>query len=133
MNSEASETKPSMYWMVWVGILSGALTIQSVIGGGIPQGQDQGQPPLGMLILCIVALIASFGIRWLLLPRFTNLRQKFPIFIMGVAIAEGPLFFQMFLIGPEYPETQRTILILTLVALAQFIPLFAKTSEPDPE
>ena len=49
------------------------------------------------------------------------------LMIAGLALAEAAQFFQIFLIGPNYPETQMSIFILSLVGVGQFAPIYLKT------
>ena len=49
--------------------------------------------------------------------------------IMGIALAESALFYEIFLIGPEYPETQLSIFILSLLGVGQFAPIYVKKKD----
>lgn len=52
-------------------------------------------------------------------------REKFVAMIIGLALAEAPVFFQLFLIGPDYPQNQIAVLMVAVVAIIQFAPSYA--------
>jgi hypothetical protein len=103
-----------VWWIIWAGIIAGLTTIYVV------QRRSPSQPlsdslrflPVGPLCLACV-------VRWLVLPRFSGVRA-FPIFIIGLALAEACGILGIFLV----PSLKQEYFLLSLAALAQFAPLF---------
>lgn len=73
-----------------------------------------------MQAIPLVPVLASAVIRWLVLPRFTEARRAFPIFVVGLALAEGSAILGMFLL----PTLRTEFCVLGVMGVAQFIPVF---------
>ena len=67
-------------------------------------------------------LFLSIIIRWLVLPRYTEMPRAFVMFIAGLALAEGCGLLGLFLGGPYRDD----LFLLGVLGLAQFVPFFAK-------
>ena len=70
----------------------------------------------------IVPLFVSVVIRWLVLPRFTDLLRAFPVFIVGLALAEACGLMGIFLGGPY----RDSLFVLGVLGVTSYVPLFAK-------
>lgn len=80
-------------------------------------------------LIGLVPLFVSIIIRWLVLPRYNDLQRAFPMFIVGLALAEACGLLGIFLGGPYRDD----VFFLGVLGLAQFVPLFArKLLEPTP-
>lgn len=119
--------RSSVYWLIWTSSLISILVLQLVVGGGIPTGENQYPPPKGILSLCIAVISLATVIRWLAIPRFHQDARMLFAFVVGLACAESAAIFNLFLIAEELPETKLSVLILALLAIAQFAPVFLKT------
>jgi hypothetical protein len=45
--------------------------------------------------------------------------------IVGLSLSEAPVFFSLFLVGPDYPQNQLAVLMVAVVSLIQFAPSYA--------
>ncbi len=116
-----------VFWVIWIAIFLSLFTYQFILGGGIPRGENQGNPEIGFQALSVGVVLAATFIRWFLIPKAQDVQRMLVLMIAGLALAEAAQFFQIFLIGPNYPETQMSIFILSLVGVGQFAPIYLKT------
>ena len=70
----------------------------------------------------VVPLFVSIIIRWLVLPRYHDLKRAFPMFIAGLALAEAGGLLGIFLGGPYRDD----LFLLGGLGMAQYLPFFAK-------
>ena len=80
------------------------------------------------LSIALGQVLASMAVRWVVLPRLEDGRQLLAGMVVGMALAEGAQFSQIFLIGPGHPEIQRAVLVLAMLAGVQFFPWFLPRS-----
>lgn len=67
-----------------------------------------------------MAVALSAVIRWLVLPRFHEPVRAFPLFIVGLALAEGAAILGTFL-----SAYATELFVLGVVGMMQFVPFFA--------
>ena len=72
--------------------------------------------------LAAVPVLISGILRWVVLPRITDAIKAFPIFVIGIAMAEATLFLGIFMFRSHH----RDLLILSALGILQFIPFFAR-------
>jgi len=122
---EYNKPSPLTVWIVWIALFESVFLYQFLIGGGIPTGEDQGEPDTYILVLgSVVAIVASL-IRWLILPKAKNFQVMFTAFIVGMALSESIAIYGLFLIGEENPESQLSFMVLSLLCMLQYTPVFA--------
>lgn len=103
---------PIIWWIVWGAITAGLTVLYLLVRPPeTPSGGDS------LRYLPIAPFCAAMVVRWLILPRFTGLRA-FPIFIMGLALAESTGILGIFLV----PALRDVYFVLALAGLAQFVP-----------
>ncbi len=125
---QRAKAQVMIWWILWASILLG-LTIVYVALGRRPLPVLPPEKALTGLV-GLVPLFVSIVIRWLVLPRFRELRTALPMFIVGLALAEACGLLGIFLGGP-YRED---LFLLGLLGIAQFVPFFARRLvEPRPE
>jgi hypothetical protein len=118
-----------IWWIIWAAVLTGLVVIYLVIGRAQPMVATRGAHPLIGLV-GLVPLFVSIVIRWLVLPRFRDLTRALPMFIVGLALAEGCGLLGIFL-GGVYRDD---VFLLGVFGVAQFLPIFARRiAEPKPE
>lgn len=124
MNPNASQPPPTkmVIWIIWFAITFGLVIIYSFAAPPAPAG-DQGSDPLQYLPL--VPLAISVFIRWALLPRQKTIAAALPVFIVGLAMAEGCGIIGMFIV----PQLKQTYLVLALLGLFQFAPFWVNKLE----
>lgn len=106
---------------LWFVILSGFLMIQFVIGGGIPSGPDQGEPPALQKFLPLAPALLAWIVRLFVLPRIDQPAKQLPAMLIALALAEATGFLGLFFISPTFPSTRLTcfvVAVLTILALA---------------
>ncbi|GAB1487743.1 hypothetical protein MASR2M8_01840 [Opitutaceae bacterium] len=104
-----------IWWILWFGITIGLVAIHATIPVA------EAEPTAGPLKhLPMVPLLASSGLRWMVLPRITESLRAFPLFVIGLALAEGGSILGLFLV----PELRQTYLVLGVIGLAQYLPFF---------
>lgn len=117
-----------IWWLVWASFLVGLAVIYFALNlPPLPAGAAPEKVLTGLVGL--VPLFVSIVIRWLVLPRYRDLPRAFPMFVVGLALAEASGLLGIFLGGPYRDD----LLLLGLLGIAQFAPLFAKKIlEPTP-
>jgi hypothetical protein len=117
------------WWIVWGASLVSLGLLSLVFGRGRLLPPAPAANPLPNLV-GLVPLFVSIIIRWLVLPRYNDLKAAFPLFVFGVALAGGCGVLGLFLGGPYRDSLQ----VLGLLGLIQFIPFFARVYlEPRPQ
>jgi hypothetical protein len=116
----SARTQLLVWWIAWTAILSGLVIIYLALG----RGPVQPAPPADVLVnlVGIVPLFISIVIRWLVLPRYTDLGRALPFYIAGLALAETCGILGIFL-GHQYRDD---LFVLGVLGVAQYVPLFAK-------
>lgn len=117
---------PVIFWIIWFAILNGLVMIQFIAGGGIPKGEDQGNPPVLYLSIATGLALVALAIRFLLIPRIEEPVRKLPAMIIGLALSEGIGLLGMFLIGKEFPATRLALFVTAIACIASFAPFYAK-------
>ncbi|MGJ8652827.1 MAG: hypothetical protein ACSHX8_06100 [Opitutaceae bacterium] len=114
------------FWIIWFVFLQSAFVIHFVIGGGFPSGENEVEPMASWLwLVCAVPMLLAAAIRWLVIPKLKEQQKRFVAMIVGLAFAEQPIFFSIFLIGTDYPQYQIAVLMVSVVSLIQFAPSYA--------
>jgi len=113
-------------WIIWFAVLQGAFVFQWVLGKGIPQGENAAEPMAASLwLLCFGPILLATLVRWLVIPKMKQAQPQLVAMILGLSLAEAPIFFSLFLVGPEYPQNQIAVLMVAVVAIIQFAPSYA--------
>ncbi len=119
-SSPSSKQMLLVWWIAWAAILSGLVVIYLVLGRG-PVKPAADKDVLKHLV-GLVPLFVSIVIRWLVLPRFDSLQRAFPIYIVGLALAEACGILGIFLGGPFRDD----LFVLGVLGVTQFVPIFAR-------
>lgn len=110
-----------IWWIIWAAALLGV----GVIYGTLGFLKLEGSARHASLLLDLVGfppLFLSIVIRWLVLPRYRDLRQAFPLFVAGLALAEACGLLGMFLGGPYRDD----LILLGVLGIVQYAPFFAR-------
>lgn len=123
---ESSKQHALIMWVIWFTQLQAAFVFQFFLGRGFAQGENaEVSMALWLWLICLVPLVLATGIRWLIIPKTNESAQQLVAMIIGLALAEASLFLSIFLVGPDYPQYQISILMIAVVALIQFAPSYA--------
>ncbi len=110
-------------WIIWGAILAGLGVLYLAFS-------RKPADTTGNLVIVLVAfsqLFISIVIRWLVIPRLTSLVKLLPVFIAGLALAEGCGIVGLFLGGPY----RDALWMLGVLGVTSYVPLFARRlSEP---
>lgn len=112
-----------VWWVLWAAFQSGVFMFDFFL-----VNRDSTPAPDTSPIWMAAALpfVMSVVIRWGVLPRFNNAQQALPVFIVGIACAEMTCFLGIFI----FPAHQRELFILSVLGIAQYIPIFARRFFP---
>jgi hypothetical protein len=112
-------------WIIWFVFLQMAFAYHFVLGDGFPSGGNAAEPMASWLwVLCVAPVILAMGVRWLVIPRLKQQRQMLVAMIIGLALSEAPILFELFLIGAAYPQNQIVVLMIAVFSLIQFAPTY---------
>lgn len=134
MNSQQGSPVPPqalVFWIIWFAILQGLVIIQFFVGGGLPKGADQGNPPLWVLVVAGSLALVALAIRFTVIPRIVSVTQKLPAMIIGLALSEGIGFLGMFGVGKEFPTTRLVLFVMAICCIISFAPIYAKPRVED--
>ena len=121
-DAQSNRTRLLIWWIVWGSILAGLCLIYAIFGRGkLQPASPQLEKNLTGLV-GFVPLFISIVIRWLVLPRCNDLTRAFPLFIIGLASAEGCGLLGLFMGGPYRDD----LFVLGVLGIVQFVPFFAK-------
>ena len=109
-----------VWWMLWATFQTGVFMFYYFLGGSTPSPESpSGDTPLWLAGLAPLAVATV--IRWLVLPRAPSAPLAFPLFIVGIAMAEATSFLGLFI----FPEHKQELCLLSAFGIFQFIPYFA--------
>ena len=125
-NETMRSTDQIIAWVIWGAILIGLFFLQFFIGGGIPTGDEMENPPTVMSLICIAGVAIGTLIRWLVIPKLNDKPKLLRAMVVGLALSQGSGLMQIFLLGKEYPDTQKLIFVLAVLGVVQFAPTYFK-------
>ena len=125
-NETMRSTDQIIAWVIWGAILIGLFFLQFFIGGGIPTGDQMENPPTVMSLICIAGVAIGTLIRWLVIPKLNDKPKLLRAMVVGLALSQGSGLLQIFLLGKEYPDTQKLIFVLAVLGVVQFAPTYFK-------
>jgi hypothetical protein len=109
-----------IFWIIWASILAGLIVIYAFLGRGPLKSFVAADLPVNLS--GVVPLFISIVIRWLVLPRCEVLMRAFPVFIVGLALAEACGLMGIFLGGPY----RDSLFVLGVLGVTSYVPLFAR-------
>jgi cadmium resistance protein CadD (predicted permease) len=111
-----------VWWIIWGAILSGLVMIYSFLGRGQSVSPELAKEKMLTGLIGLIPLFISVVIRWLVLPRCTEMSRAFVWFIIGLSLAEGCGLLGIFLGGPYRDD----LFLIGLFGIVQYVPIFAK-------
>jgi hypothetical protein len=113
-------------WIIWFVFLQMAFAYHFVLEDGFPSGDNAAEPMASWLwVLCLVPIILATIVRWWVIPKLKDQKQMLSALIVGLALTEAPILFELFLIGSDYPQNQIVVLMVAVFSLIQFAPIYA--------
>ena len=113
-------------WIIWFAFLQSAFIYHFFVGDGFPEGDNVAEPmALWLWALCIVPVVLTTVVRWVLIPHLTQQSHMLVAMVVGLGLAEVSIGLELFLIGDDYPQNQIAVLMLAVLSLIQFAPIYA--------
>lgn len=126
LNMQPTKQHALVMWIIWFAQLQAAFIFQFFLVGGIVKGENASEPmAIGLWLACLLPIVISTGLRWLLIPKVTTAVQQLLLLIVGVGFSEASLFCSIFFVAPDYPQYQIAILMVAVVSIIQFAPSYA--------
>lgn len=113
-----------VFWVIWAAILAGSIVIYTVFSRRVA-APDAGGGILDWFGLA--PLLGSVAVRWLVFPRFTEINRALPIFVVGLALAEGATILSTFL---AMGQARAIVAVLGIAGIIMWVPVFAKSLTP---
>lgn len=107
-----------IWWVIWGAILSGLVVIYAFLGQRPTGAQTETTAVIDYI--GVGPLVLSSLIRWWWFPRIERGTQALPIFIAGIALAEGSGIIGIFL---SVHATE--MFVFGVLGILQWMPLFA--------
>jgi hypothetical protein len=126
-DAQRAKTHLLVLWAIWGGVLAGLVVIYLVLGRGPVKPGTTADLPIQLAGMA--PLFVSIVVRWLALPRFSGFSRMLPIYVVGLANAEGCGILGIFLGGPY----RDSLFLLGLLAVVSYVPfLLTRLLEPKP-
>ena len=116
--------KKLVLWILWFAIISGLCMVYIFLGRNPAVVADKGNEVLRFVPL--IPLAVSVAVRFLLLPKFKSLTKVLPIYIIGLAMADGSGIIAIFLLPHADAVSYFTTAVIVLM---MYVPLFASKLE----
>ena len=114
-----------VFWIIWFAIFNGLFIMQFLAAGGFPSGKNEGEAPLWVVAVPAVLLVVAVAVRFLLIPRISNLPALMPVMIVGLALSEGVGILGMFAVGESLPQTRMALFVTSVCAVVMYAPIYA--------
>lgn len=118
-------SKPIVLWVIWSFMFIAILMYQFLLAGGIPSGKNKSDPTSIFMWIIWIEVFATCFIRWVLMQNQKETSKLLVLMIVGLSLAESMQFIQIFIIGNNFPETQLTVFIISIISALQFMPTYA--------
>ena len=120
--AQRNRAKLIVWWTIWGAILSGLVIIYLVLGRNQPVPKNVAAEKMFTGLIGLIPMVVSVVVRWLVLPRISDMNRALVVFVMGLALAEGCGILGIFLGGPYRDD----LFLLGVFGIVQYIPIFAK-------
>lgn len=120
--TQRNRAKLIVWWILWGAILSGLVMIYVFLGRGRPVPQNLTPEQMFTGLIGLVPMVVSVVVRWLVLPRISDMNRALAVFVFGLAMAEACGILGIFFGGPYRDD----LFVLGVFGILQFVPIFAK-------
>ena len=128
MLSQGNPQRPPtllVFWIIWFAIFNGLFILQFFAAGGFPSGSNERDAPLWSVAVPAALLVVAMMIRFIIIPKITNIVALLPAMVVGLALSEGVGILGMFALGKEFPETRMALFVTSVCAVVVFAPVYA--------
>lgn len=123
MNKRQIIAPPKLvFWALWLVMLANVPLLYLFLGK-----TEAHESPLeeSLPYLRVLPFALSCLVRWAVLPQMRSLEAVFPVFVIGIALAEASCLLGIFL----FPTYKADMLIMAMIGVAQFAPVFVRKFE----
>ncbi len=120
-DAQRLKTHLLIFWVIWGSNLMGLAALYFLLGQGESAPVSVPSNPL-VNLAGFAPLFVSVVIRWLVLPRATQVGAALVMFVLGMAMAEACGILGLFLGGPY----RDSLFVLGVMGVTSYVPLFAK-------
>lgn len=124
MNTVSPKPTAMVFWILWFALLNGIVIITFIVGGGIPEGDNQGKPPTLIIAMAALLAVISVAIRFLVIPKIKELEKLLPLMLLGMAFAESIGIIGIFVVAKELPETRLALFVTSVSAMLAYAPFY---------
>jgi len=121
-DTQRNRAKIIVWWILWGAVLSGLTILFFSLGRAPAVPTEVAREKMLTGMIGVVPLFISVVIRWLVLPRYTEMNRAFVMFIIGLALAEACGLLGIFF-GGQY---RNDLFLLGIFGIAQYVPIFAR-------
>lgn len=125
MNTDPGKPNVTVFWILWFALFNGLLIFMFMLGGGLPEGENQGKAPTLLIAMAALLALISVAIRFLVIPKTRGLEQLLPLMLVGMAFAEGVGIIGIFVVAKEFPETRLALFVTSVSAMLAYAPFYA--------
>jgi CDP-diglyceride synthetase len=125
MNTDTGKPNVTVFWILWFALFNGLLIFMFMLGGGLPEGENQGKAPTLLIATAALLAVISVAIRFLVIPKTKGLEQLLPLMLVGMAFAEGVGIIGIFVVAKELPETRLALFVTSVSAMLAYAPFYA--------
>jgi hypothetical protein len=119
-DAQRAKAQVLIFWIIWAFILTGLIMIHVFLGRGPVKPVVAADLPVNLA--GVVPLFLSVVIRWLVLPRATQLGSALVLFVVGLSMAEACGILGIFLGGPY----RDSLFVLGVLGVTSYVPFFVK-------
>ena len=124
MNADTPKPTAMVFWILWFALLNGIVIITFFIGGGFPEGENQGKPPALIIAMAAALVVISVAIRFLAIPKAKELEKLLPLMLVGMAFAEGIGIIGIIVVPKDFPETRLALFVTSVSAMLAYAPFY---------
>jgi drug/metabolite transporter (DMT)-like permease len=124
MHADTPKPTAMVFWILWFALLNGFLIMAFVVGGGLPEGENEGKPPALIIAMAALLAVICLAIRFLAIPKTKEPDKLLPLMLVGMAFAEGIGIIGIFVVSKELPETRLALFVTSVSAIATYAPFY---------
>lgn len=120
-------------FIIWSALTVSCFVYPPVLDGGYPIQLNDRPFTLHFAVLMVFgALGIASIIRWIIIPKLADYKRLFIALIVGLALSESAVFFEIFLLPSDHLNEKFVTYWLAIASMIQFCPLFLGKNQPPP-
>lgn len=122
MSAPNKPPPPIVWWVIWSAMLIGVFVMYFTT----PADLKVPTPSVLWMVALAPFLISSI-LRWLFLTRIQSSQTAFPLFIVGIGLAESTCIMGLFVFSAHSAD----LFALSVLGMVQYVPYFAGSFEKE--